>query len=329
MKNAPITYSFVIPFMNEEAVLPLLFERMSTLMNALDGPSEVVLVDDGSRDRSAALVADQSGLDPRFKMIRLSRNFGHQIAVTAGLDAVQGQAIIIMDADLQDPPELVHEMVAKWREGYQIVHAQRRERAGETWFKRTSAKLFYQGLSKLASVEIPQNVGDFRLVGAEVVRAIQAMPERDRFLRGMFAWVGFRQTFVQFDRPERAAGETKYPLRKMMRLAMDGVVGFSDAPLRMALWLGALVSLGAIGYGAYITFLAVFSNGLVEGWASTVVILAFLSGVNLLISGVIGLYVGRIHNEAKQRPLYFVSEKVGLSEVTQLHPPQQVSYAQR
>ncbi len=328
MKQSAITYSFVIPFMNEEAVLPMLFERLTALLDDIDGPSEVLLVDDGSKDRGAVLAAEQAQRDPRFNLIRLSRNFGHQIAVTAGLDAVQGQAVIIMDADLQDPPELVHEMIAKWRDGYQIIHAQRRRRDGETWFKRASAKIFYRGLSKLSSVDIPQDVGDFRLVSGEVVRAIQAMPERDRFLRGMFAWVGFRQTFVQFDRPERAAGETKYPLRKMLRLASDGVIGFSDAPLRMALWIGSLVSLGAIAYGIYISLLALFTDGLVQGWASTVVILAFLSGVNLLISGVIGLYVGRIHAEAKQRPLYIVSEKVSAAGIGRISQPNEVAYAQ-
>ena len=316
--KSSVTYSFIIPFMNEEAVLPLLMERLTTLMSEVDGPCEVLLVDDGSRDRGAAIVAEYSARDPRIKMIRLSRNFGHQIAVTAGLDAVQGKAVIIMDADLQDPPEVVHELIAKWHEGYEIVHAQRKARDGETWFKKLSANLFYRLLSRLSSVDIPRNVGDFRLVDARVVDAIRHMPERDRFLRGMFAWVGFRQTFVQFDRLERAAGETKYPLKKMMRLAMDGVIGFSDAPLRLALWLGALVSLGAMGYGAYIFMIALFTDQLVEGWASTIVVLSFLSGMNLLISGVIGLYVGRIHTESKQRPLYFVSESIGLSDVARL-----------
>ncbi len=325
MKSA-ITYSFVIPFMNEEAVLPALLERITTLMDKVDGPSEVVLVDDGSRDQSAAIVAERAAHDPRIKMIRLSRNFGHQIAVTAGLNTVRGKGVIIMDADLQDPPEVVHELIAKWHEGYEIVHAQRRARAGETRFKKLTASLYYRLLARLSSVDIPRDVGDFRLVDAKVIQAIKSMPERDRFLRGMFAWVGFRQTLVQFDRPERAAGETKYPLKKMLRLAMDGVVSFSDAPLRLALWLGAFVSLGAMTYGAYIFTMALFKDGLIEGWASTIVILSFLSGMNLLISGVIGLYVGRIHNESKQRPLYFISESIGLADVVQMPNPKRVSH---
>ncbi|MCI2394593.1 glycosyltransferase family 2 protein [Aliiroseovarius sediminis] len=320
-----VTYSFVIPFMNEEDVLDALLVRMTDLMGALDGPCEVIFVDDGSRDSGAAIIAAAARRDPRMKLIRLSRNFGHQIAVTAGLNTARGKAVIIMDADLQDPPEVVHDLVAKWKEGYEIVHAQRRAREGETRFKKMSANLYYRLLSRLSSVEIPRNVGDFRLVDAKVVEAIRSMPERDRYLRGMFAWVGFRQTIVQFDRPQRFAGETKYPLKKMMRLAMDGVIGFSDVPLRLALWLGALVSLGAITYGIYIFAIALFTGGLVAGWASTIVVLSFLSGVNLLISGVIGLYVGRIHNESKERPLYFISESIGITEAARMPQPKLVS----
>ncbi|MCV6825793.1 MULTISPECIES: glycosyltransferase family 2 protein [Halocynthiibacter] len=323
--NSFVTYSFVIPFMNEEAVLPALLERITALMDKIDGISEVVFVDDGSRDQSAVIVAEYTAQDPRIKMIRLSRNFGHQVAVTAGLNTVCGKAVIIMDADLQDPPEVVHDLIAKWQEGYEIVHAQRRAREGETRFKKFTASLYYRILSQLSSVEIPRDVGDFRLVDSKVIQAIKSMPERDRFLRGMFAWVGFRQTIVQFDRPERVAGETKYPFKKMLRLAMDGVVGFSDAPLRLALWLGALVSLGAMTYGAYIFAMALFTDELIDGWASTIVILSFLSGMNLLISGVIGLYVGRIHNESKQRPLYFVTESIGVAEVVQMPSSNRVS----
>ena len=191
--QSDITYSFVIPFMNEEAVLPALLGQITMLMDEVDAPSEVVLVDDGSRDQSASIVAEHIAKDSRIKMIRLSRNFGHQIAVTAGLDAAQGAAVIIMDADLQDPPNVVHELIEKWQEGYEIVHAQRRAREGETYFKKITASLFYRLLGRLSSVAIPRDVGDFRLVDAKVVAAIKSMPEQDRFLRGMFAWVGFRQ----------------------------------------------------------------------------------------------------------------------------------------
>jgi dolichol-phosphate mannosyltransferase len=202
------------------------------------------------------------------------------------------------------------ELIVSWKEGNKIVHAQRKRREGETWFKKKSAAMFYRLLGKLSSVDIPRDVGDFRLIDADVLAAFKQMPEQDRFLRGMFAWVGFQQSIVQFNRDERVAGETKYSLQKMVKLAADGLISFSDAPLRMALWLGVLISTGAIFYGIYITVVALFTEQLIQGWASTVVILSFLSGVNLLISGVIGLYVGRIHKETKNRPLYFVSELI-------------------
>ena len=300
--------SFVIPFMNEEEILPKLLQRIDVLRPKIDGDIEVILIDDGSKDGSAAIVANAMSDFPYIRLLRLSRNFGHQIAVTAGLDQAQGDAVIIMDADLQDPPEVALELIDSWKKGNQIVHAQRRHREGETWFKTGTAKLFYRFLNRLSSVDIPRDVGDFRLVDATVLQAIRQMPERDRFLRGMFSWIGFKQAIVKYDRAKREAGVSKYPLAKMMKLALDGVVGFSDGPLRLALWLGAIVSTGAILYGAYIMLLAIFTDTLIAGWASTVVILSFLSGVNLLISGVIGLYVGRIHTESKQRPLYFISE---------------------
>jgi dolichol-phosphate mannosyltransferase len=305
-----IKYSFVIPFMNEEDVLPKLLMRLKELRSKLDGPSEVVFVDDGSSDTSAEIVFAAITPTSGINLIRLSRNFGHQIAVTAGLNRAVGDAVIIMDADLQDPPEVALELIESWKEGNQIVHAQRKRREGETWFKKKSAKLFYRLLAKLSSIDIPRDVGDFRLIDAKVLAAFKQMPEQDRFLRGMFAWVGFKQSIVQFNRDERVGGETKYSLQKMVKLAVDGLVSFSDAPLRMALWLGVLISTGAMFYGLYITLMALFTDQLIQGWASTVVILSFLSGVNLLISGVIGLYVGRIHKETKNRPLYFVAEVI-------------------
>ena len=305
-----IRYSFVIPFMNEEEVLPKLLKRLDGLRSKLDAPSEVVFVDDGSRDSSAKIVAAAITPASGINLIRLSRNFGHQIAVTAGLNQAVGDAIIIMDADLQDPPEVALELIDSWKEGNQIVHAQRKRREGETWFKKKSAALFYRLLGKLSSIDIPRDVGDFRLIDAQVLAAFKQMPEQDRFLRGMFAWVGFKQSIVQFNRDERSGGETKYSLQKMIKLAVDGLVSFSDAPLRMALWLGVFISTGAIFYGIYITVMALFTDQLIQGWASTVVILSFLSGMNLLISGVIGLYVGRIHKETKNRPLYFVAETI-------------------
>lgn len=305
-------YSFVVPLFDEELVLPILFHRLGQLMQALDGPAEVILVDDGSRDRSGILAAGKAKDDPRWRYLALSRNFGHQIAITAGMDVARGDAVIVMDADLQDPPEVVHDLVAKWREGYEIVYAQRVSRAGESRLKLWTASLFYRALARLTRVAIPRNVGDFRLVDRKAVDAFKAMPERDRFVRGMFGWMGFRQAAVPYHRLARAAGETKYSLRKMMRLAFDGLVGFSDAPLRLVLWLGLAVSAGALAYGAYVVALSLLDATLVPGWASLAVILSFLSGVNLITTGVVGLYVGRIHNEVKGRPLYVVGRSVNI-----------------
>jgi dolichol-phosphate mannosyltransferase len=216
-----------------------------------------------------------------------------------------------MDADLQDPPEVVGELIAKWKEGYEVVYARRLSRAGESKFKRATAHLFYKLLGLMSSVSIPQDVGDFRLIDRKVLNALRSMPEQDRFVRGMIAWLGFRQTEVQFHRLPRLAGETKYPLLKMIRLAMHAALGFSDAPLRLAIWFGAAVSGCALLYGLYVIALWVFGSQLVGGWSSTMVVISFLCGINMLVTGIVGLYVGRIHAEVKRRPLYVVSEKLG------------------
>ncbi|ACL57540.1 glycosyltransferase family 2 protein [Methylobacterium nodulans] len=307
----PHLYSFVIPVYNEEAVLPLLFSRLDALLPCLDGPAEVILVDDGSRDATGIIAVDRAKNDPRYRYMALSRNFGHQVAITAGMEAAVGDAVIIMDADLQDPPEVALELVAKWRAGYDIVYAQRMTRIGESRFKLATAKAFYKLLTRLTAVNIPENVGDFRLIDRKVLEAFRAMPERDRFVRGMFGWMGFRQTAVPFHRPPRAAGTTKYGWWKMLRLAFDAIVGFSDIPLRLALWIGTAVSFGALLYGIYVLWLAMHNADLVAGWASTIVILSFLSGIHLVLTGVVGLYIGRIHAEVKARPLYFVARSIG------------------
>ncbi len=312
-RSASIRYSFVIPIFNEEAVLPLLVARMDLLLAGLDGAAEVIFVDDGSSDASAAWLAARTKLNPAFRFIALSRNFGHQIAITAGMDAARGEAIIVMDADLQDPPEVVTDMIARWKDGFQVVYAKRLSRAGETAFKRATANLFYKLLNGLTHVEIPRDVGDFRLIDRKVLDAFKAMPERDRFVRGMFAWLGFKQTSVEFHRPERAAGETKYPFIKMLRLAINGVVGFSDTPLRAAIWAGVSVSALALAYGFYVIAMWLAHSTLVSGWSSTIVIVSFLCGVNMLMTGIVGLYVGRIYNEVKHRPLYVVDRTAGFA----------------
>ena len=312
-RSASVRYSFVIPIFNEEAVLPLLVARMDLLLAGLDGAAEVIFVDDGSSDASASWLAARTKLNPAFRFIALSRNFGHQIAITAGMDAARGEAIIVMDADLQDPPEVVTDMIARWKDGFQVVYAKRLSRAGETAFKRATANLFYKLLNGLTHVEIPRDVGDFRLIDRKVLDAFKAMPERDRFVRGMFAWLGFKQTSVEFHRPERAAGETKYPFIKMLRLAINGVVGFSDTPLRAAIWAGVSVSALALAYGFYVIAMWLAHSTLVSGWSSTIVIVSFLCGVNMLMTGIVGLYVGRIYNEVKHRPLYVVDRTAGFA----------------
>ena len=303
-------YSFILPVYNEEETLPELHKRMSALLERLDGSAEVILVDDGSRDRSYPLMLDIHAHDGRFKVVHFSRNFGHQIAISAGMDLASGAAVIIMDADLQDPPEVVLEMAARWREGYDVVYAKRERRESETWFKKLTARLFYRTLRRLTEVDIPIDVGDFRLVDRRALDAFKAMREHGRYVRGMFAWIGFRQIAVPYVRPGRFAGETKYPFRKMIRLALDGIVSFSNIPLRMVLQLGFIVSLVSLGVGIY-ALLRKLTGHAVPGWASTVVFTAFASGVQLTVLGMMGEYVGRIYEEVKHRPLYLVRDMHG------------------
>jgi dolichol-phosphate mannosyltransferase len=304
-------YSLVIPLFNEEAVLPILLHRIDRLLAALDGPAEVILVDDGSTDTTGIVAAGRAKDDPRYRYLALSRNFGHQVAISAGMDRAAGDAVIVMDADLQDPPEVVLDLAAKWREGFEIVYALRLSREGESTLKLWTASLFYKLIRSLTAVDIPANVGDFRLVDRKAVDAFRAMPERDRFVRGMFGWMGFSQTAVPFHRLSREAGATKYNWRRMIKLALDGIIGFSDVPLRLALWSGLVVSLGALLYGTYAALMALLGANLVSGWASTITLVSFLAGINLLMTGIVGVYVGRIHTEVKHRPLYVVGRAVG------------------
>ncbi len=323
----PIRYSIVIPVFNEEAVLPVLLRRLDLMLARLNGPAEVIFVDDGSSDSSPVVLQALAKRDTRFRYIGLSRNFGHQVAITAGMDAAQGEAIIVMDADLQDPPEVVEQLIAKWEEGHDVVYARRLSRAGESRFKRATALLFYRLLGSMSSVGIPADVGDFRLIDCKVLDALRQMPEQDRFVRGMIAWLGFRQAEVAFHRLERAAGETKYPLFKMVRLAMNAALGFSDVPLRLAIWCGLTVSGLALLYGGWVITLWMSNDShLVAGWSSTIVILSLLCGMNMLLTGIVGLYVGRIHAEVKRRPLYVVQKRAGF-DPDRAAPEQSAIYA--
>jgi glycosyltransferase involved in cell wall biosynthesis len=311
-----VRYSFVIPVYDEREILPELHGRLAAVMDELDGESEVLFVDDCSTDGSRELLLDLQKRDPRCKVIRLARNFGHQVAITAGLDFALGDAVIVMDADLQDPPEVVPELVARWREGYEVVYAVREQREGEGWLKRTTAAWFYRLLRRLASVNMPVDVGDFRLVDRQALDAFRSMRERSRYVRGMFAWVGFRQTGVSYRRPERYAGEPKYSFRRSLRLAVDGIVSFSNAPLRLALVWGFVFSFASfvVGIAAIVAKLA--GAFVVPGWASIVVVVSFLGGIQLTLMGMMGLYIGRIYEEVKARPLYVVREAHGLGDVT-------------
>ena len=313
-------YSLVVPIYNEEAVLPVLMRRLDALLPQLDGPSEVIFVDDGSKDTSPIVLEARARSDSRYRFLRLSRNYGQQVALSSGMARARGQAVILMDADLQDPPEVVLDMIVKWREGFEVVYAQRLSRDGESRFKRATASLFYRLLGKLSDVEIPQNVGEFRLVDRKALDAFLAMPERDRFVRGMFAWIGYRQTVVRFHRPARAAGETKYSLGQMLRLASNGLVSFSDAPLRAALWMGLAVCAIAAAYALYVVAMSIAGANLARGWSSIIVVMTFLGGANMLMTGVLGVYIGRIYAEVKRRPLYFIDRAVGFEAAEVVKP---------
>lgn len=321
------TYSFVVPVYNEEEVLSELHRRLSLVGERLDGGSEIILVDDGSSDRSREVMIKLREADPRVKLLFLSRNFGHQLAISAGLERASGDAVIITDADLQDPPEIVPEMVALWREGYEVVHGVRGRRAGESRFKLWTAHLFYRFLRRASDVDLPLDAGDFRLVDRRVAEAIRRMPEPDRYLRGMFAWTGFRQTSIVYDRDERFAGKTKNSLPRMIHFAVDGVVSFSTAPLRVVLAIGLIVSALAFGMGSLAIVVKLAGGEAVPGWASLTVLFSFVTGFQLVVLGILGLYVGRIYEQGKHRPLYLVAEAHGFDSGPQ--PADHVLRAQR
>ena len=301
--------SIVAPVHNEEALVAAFCARVRAAVEPL-GPYELVLVDDGSTDGSWQRMLEVAAADPSVRLIRLSRNFGHQPALTAGLDATRGDAVVTIDSDLQDPPELIPDLVRRWREGYDVVYAVRAEREGESAVKLATATLFYRLLRRMTTTEIPADAGDFRLLSRRVVDALARMPERARFLRGMTSWVGYRQTGVPYRREARTAGETKFPMRKMVRFALDAVTSFSTVPIRLVTGLGFLMVVFCIGYLAYTLYAKFASHTTVPGWTSVIIVVLLLGGVQLLSLGIIGQYVARIFDEAKQRPLYLVDEVV-------------------
>ncbi len=304
------TLSLVLPVFNEEETIPELGRRLDTFLAELGETAEVVFINDGSQDKSLTLLKELAATRPNFRIASFSRNFGHQLAITAGVDLAEGEAVVVMDADLQDPPEVVRDMVLKWREGFDVVYGVRQQREGETIFKRFTAAVFYRLLRAIVGVAIPVDAGDFRLMSRNVVLALRALKETHRFVRGMVAWVGFRQTAVYYQRPARFAGETKYPLRKMLRFALDGITSFSIVPLRIATWLGVMAGLIGIGAGFWAVYEKLFGTGTVAGWTTIMIAVSLGSAAQLLMTGILGEYVGRTYEEVKRRPLYLVAEKV-------------------
>jgi polyisoprenyl-phosphate glycosyltransferase len=308
----PETICIVVPCLNEEEVLRETNRRLVAVLDQLPLRFEILYVDDGSTDTTPEILGELQALDERIRVVRFSRNFGHQMAITAGLEHASGDAVAIIDADLQDPPEVLADLVAKWMDGFEVVYGVRVEREGETVFKLWTAKLFYRLIGKLSDTEIPLDTGDFRLMSRNVVDALLAMPERDRFVRGMVSWLGFSQAAVPYRRAPRAAGATKFSLFRMLRFAADGIVSFSILPLRLATWVGFAAS-GIALLGVLITVIERLMGveGLVKGWASILVAILFIGGVQLICMGIIGEYVGRIYGESKRRPLYVVKERMG------------------
>lgn len=309
-----VEISIIVPCYNEEQGLEILFERLLRILDRLSLSYEVICVDDGSRDQTLEYLIDYHNRYPEIKVISLSRNFGKDIALTAGLENAQGKAIIPIDADLQDPPELIEQLVAKWREGYDVVSGKRRSRQGESWVKKTTANAFYRIISRISSVPIPRDTGDFRLLDRRVVEAIKTMPERTRFMKGLFAWVGFKQTYVLYDRPNRIQGTTKWNYWKLWNFALDGITSFSLVPLKVWSYLGVVLSLLAFTYGSFLIIRTIILGIDVPGYASLMVTILFIGGVQLITLGILGEYLGRIYEETKQRPLYLIRERYGFED---------------
>jgi polyisoprenyl-phosphate glycosyltransferase len=305
------TFTIIAPIFNELENIPELYPRIRDVMKQLGEPWELILVDDGSTDGSTEAIRKLAANDERVRPVIFARNFGHQIAVSAGIDYSRGEAVVIIDADLQDPPEVILELIEKWQEGYEVVYAVREEREGETWFKKTTATVFYRLIHAITNVDIPLNAGDFRLMDKKIVSVMKAMQEKHRFLRGMSAWVGFKQVGVSYKRKPRYAGESKYPLKKMIQFALNAITGFSYFPLQMATYLGFIAAGLSVIAIPIVAILRLLTGTALLGQATTLIIVLFLGGIQLISLGIIGEYIGRIYDEAKDRPLYVVAEAPG------------------
>lgn len=309
-----IKYSIVVPVYNEEEVLPETYKRLTKVMSRTGESYEIIFVNDGSRDKTMEIAEKMTRDDKHIRLINFSRNFGHQIAVTAGMEHSSGQAVVIIDADLQDPPEVILEMISKWKEGYDVVYGKRLKRKGETLFKKVTAKAFYRILDSLTAVKMPVDTGDFRLIDRKVCDTMNSLKEKNRYVRGLVSWVGYKQTAVEYVREERFAGETKYPLRKMLKLAGDAIWSFSYKPLKLAGFAGFLLSGLSFLYLIVVVCQRIFTSATVPGWASILAVILFFNGFMLINQGITGEYIGRIYEETKSRPLYIIEDKFGFEE---------------
>jgi polyisoprenyl-phosphate glycosyltransferase len=307
-----VKYSIVVPVYNEEEVIHETYRRLTEVMRSTKEAYELLFVNDGSKDRTAEIIKEYSEQDPAVVLLDFARNFGHQIAITAGMDYARGEAVVVIDADLQDPPELILEMIEKWKQGFDVVYAKRTKRKGETYFKKQTAAMFYRFLRAMTDIDIPLDTGDFRLLDRKVCNQMNSIQEKNRFVRGLVSWVGFKQIAVEYERDERLAGESKYPLKKMLKLSMDGITSFSYKPLKLASYAGVTLSGVGFIYLLVVLYLKLFTDSTITGWSSLIVIQLFFSGIILIILGMIGEYIGRIYDETKNRPLYIVREKYQL-----------------
>ena len=306
--------SIIIPVYNEEEVLPKLYERLTSLVDSVENYEfEILFVNDGSKDKSLSMLEELAAIDKKIKVVSFSRNFGHQAAVTAGIKYVTGDAVVIIDADLQDPPELIPEMLKLWEDGNEVIYGKRKSRKGESAFKLLTAKMFYKTLNSLSDVEIPKDTGDFRLVDRKVIDVVNNLPEHNKFLRGLFSWVGFKQYPYEYERQERKAGKTKYPLKKMMKLASDGIISFSSKPLKIVGGLGVITIIISIAILIYsLISYACNLNNLTPGWTSIMVTITLFSGVQLLSMWIMSEYIARIYDETKRRPEYIIDKKINM-----------------
>jgi dolichol-phosphate mannosyltransferase len=310
-----VVCSVVVPAYNEEEVISVTYDRLKKVMDSSGVFYELIFVNDGSKDKTIDILREICDKDANVKLLDFSRNFGHQIAITAGMDYAEGDAVVVIDADLQDPPEVILEMLDKWRQGYEVVYGKRLKREGDTFFKKLTARVFYRTLNRLTDVDIPVDTGDFWLIDRKVCDALKKVNEKNRYMRGIISWLGFKSIPVEFVRHERYAGETKYPLKKMLKFATDAIMSFSYRPLKLASFIGAIISIFAFIYLIYVIVMKLFTTATLEvGWSSLVAIVLFFNGIILLMLGIIGEYIGRIYDEAKGRPLYLVREALNTKD---------------